>query len=158
MQAKKVLLVDDSKSARFILGRLLQQHEYHVEMAESAEEALGLLKANQPDAIFMDHMMPGMDGLIATSRIKQNPATAHIPIVMCSSNEGEDYLEQAVDQIGQITEACHRSDLTFGLEVEANLVGRTGHLLAEIHRRVNNPALVLVFDAANLIVQGFSPA
>ena len=68
------------------------------------------------------------------------------------------YLEQAVDQIGQITEACHRSDLTFGLEVEANLVGRTGHLLAEIHRRVNNPALVLVFDAANLIVQGFSPA
>lgn len=70
----------------------------------------------------------------------------------------EDYLEQAVDQIGQITEACHRSDLTFGLEVEANLVGRTGHLLTEIHRRVNNPALVLVFDAANLIVQGFSPA
>lgn len=70
----------------------------------------------------------------------------------------EDYLEQAVDQIGQITDACHRSDLTFGLEVEANLVGRTGHLLAEIHRRVNNPALVLVFDAANLIVQGFSPA
>jgi sugar phosphate isomerase/epimerase len=67
-----------------------------------------------------------------------------------------DYLEQAVDQIGQIAEACHRSDLTFGLEVEANLVGRTGQLLAEIHRRVNHPGLVLVFDAANLIVQGFS--
>ncbi len=68
----------------------------------------------------------------------------------------EDHLEQAVDQIGKIAEACHRSDLTFGLEVEANLVGRTGQLLAEIHRRVNHPALVLVFDAANLIVQGFS--
>ena len=67
-----------------------------------------------------------------------------------------DYLEQAVEQIGQIAEACHRSDLTFGLEVEANLVGRTGQLLAEIHRRVNHPGLVLVFDAANLIVQGFS--
>ncbi|MFM7136283.1 MAG: sugar phosphate isomerase/epimerase family protein [Planctomycetota bacterium] len=69
-----------------------------------------------------------------------------------------DYLEQAVDQIGRIAEACHRSDLTFGLEVEANLVGRTGQLLAEIHRRVNHPDLVLVFDAANLIVQGFSTA
>jgi len=69
-----------------------------------------------------------------------------------------DHLEQAVDQIGRIVEACHRSDLTFGLEVEANLVGRTGQLLAEIHRRVNHPALVLVFDAANLIVQGFSTA
>jgi sugar phosphate isomerase/epimerase len=70
----------------------------------------------------------------------------------------EDHLEQAVDQIGRIAEACHRSDLTFGLEVEANLVGRTGHLLAEIYRRVNHPGLMLVFDAANLIVQGFSTA
>ncbi len=70
----------------------------------------------------------------------------------------EDYLEEAVDRIGLIAEACHRSDLTFGLEVEANLVGRDGHLLAEIHRRVNHPGLVLVFDAANLVVQGFSPA
>lgn len=66
------------------------------------------------------------------------------------------HLPQAVDQIGQIAETCHRSDLTFGLEVEANLVGRDGLILAEIHRQVNHPALMLVFDAANLICQGFS--
>ena len=70
----------------------------------------------------------------------------------------EDHLEQTVDQLGKIAEACHRSDLTFGLEVEANLVGRSGQLLAEIHRRVNHPALVLVFDAANILCQGYSPA
>ncbi len=70
----------------------------------------------------------------------------------------EDFLDEAADRIGQIAEACHRSDLTFGLEVEANLVGQTGELLAEIHRRVNHPGLVLVFDAANLTVQGFSTA
>ena len=70
----------------------------------------------------------------------------------------EDHLEEAVDRIGRIAEACHRSDLTFGLEVEADLVGRTGKLLAEIHRRVNHPGLVLVFDAGNLVVQGLSPA
>jgi len=72
---------------------------------------------------------------------------------------GEDprnHMAQAVDQLGQIAEAVHRSDLTFGLEVETNLVGCTGRLLAEIHREVNHPALVLVFDAANLVVQGFS--
>ncbi len=69
-----------------------------------------------------------------------------------------DYLDEAADRIGQIAEVCHRSDLTFGLEGEANLVGRSGELLAEIHRRVNHPGLVLVFDAANLVVQGFSPA
>jgi len=69
-----------------------------------------------------------------------------------------EHLPQVVDQLGQIAEACHRSDLTFGLEVEANLVGQDGRLLAEIHRQVNHPAMVLVFDAANLICQGFTPA
>jgi sugar phosphate isomerase/epimerase len=74
---------------------------------------------------------------------------------------GEDprgHLPQVVDQLGQIAEVCHRSDLTFGLEVEANLVGGDGFHLAEIYRHVNHPALTLVFDAANLIVQGFSPS
>jgi len=69
-----------------------------------------------------------------------------------------DHLAQTVDQLGQIAEACHRSDLTFGLEVEANLVGGDGHTLAEIYRQVNHPAMLLIFDAANIIVQGYSPA
>ena len=68
-----------------------------------------------------------------------------------------EHITQVVDQLGQIAEVCHRSDLTFGLEVEANLVGQTGALLNEIHRQVNHPAMVLIFDAANLVVQGFSP-
>ena len=70
----------------------------------------------------------------------------------------KDHLPQVVDQLGQIAEVCHRSDLTFGLEVEANLVGGNGHILAEIHRQVNHPAMMLVFDAANLLVQGYSRA
>jgi len=69
----------------------------------------------------------------------------------------EDHFPQAVDQLGQIAEACHRSDLTFGLEVEPNLVGENGYLLAELYRQVNHPAMVLIFDAANIIVQGYSP-
>jgi len=66
------------------------------------------------------------------------------------------HVPQAVDQLGQIAEACHRSDLTFGLEVEANLVGQNGRILAEIHRQVNHPALVLIFDGANLVCQGYT--
>ena len=69
-----------------------------------------------------------------------------------------EHLPQAVDQIGQVVETCHRSDLTFGLEVEANLVGQNGELLAEIHRQVNHPALVTIFDGANLVCQGYSTA
>jgi sugar phosphate isomerase/epimerase len=67
------------------------------------------------------------------------------------------YFAQAVDQIGHIAETCHRSDLTYGLEVEANLVGQNGYLMAEIYKQVNHPALVLIFDAGNIITQGYSP-
>jgi len=69
----------------------------------------------------------------------------------------EDHLPQVVDQLGRIADRCAEFGLIFGLEVEANLVGSNGYLLAEIHRQVNRPNLVLVFDAANLIVQGYSP-
>jgi sugar phosphate isomerase/epimerase len=48
--------------------------------------------------------------------------------------------------------------LTYGLEVEANLVGCTGPILAEIYRQVNHPGMFLIFDAANILAQGFSPA
>jgi sugar phosphate isomerase/epimerase len=68
----------------------------------------------------------------------------------------EDHLSQAVDQLGQIAEACHRSDLTFGLEVEANLIGQNGHLMAELHRQIDHPAVMLIFDAANIIMQGYT--
>lgn len=72
-------------------------------------------------------------------------------------SDPQEHLPQAVDQLGQIAETCHRSDLTFGLEVEGNLIGHNGHLLAEIHRQVNHPAMVLIFDAANILCQGYTP-
>jgi sugar phosphate isomerase/epimerase len=67
-----------------------------------------------------------------------------------------EHLPQAADQLAQIAEACHRSDLTFGVEIEANLVGQSGQLMAELHRRVNHPALVTIFDGGNIISQGYS--
>ncbi len=72
-------------------------------------------------------------------------------------SDPKEHLNQAADQLAQIAEACHRSDLTFGLEIEANLVGQTGELIAELHRRANHPALVTVFDAGNIISQGYTP-
>ena len=68
-----------------------------------------------------------------------------------------EFVPQAADQLAQIAETCHRSDLTYGLEIEANLVGQSGELVAELHRRVNHPALVTVFDAGNIVSQGYTP-
>jgi sugar phosphate isomerase/epimerase len=68
-----------------------------------------------------------------------------------------DHLNQVVDQLGQIADVCDQAGLTFGLEVEANLVGQTGKVLAEVHRKVKSNALVLIFDGANLVCQGMTP-
>src|SRR4029079_6770116 len=68
------------------------------------------------------------------------------------------HINQVAEQLGEIAEMCHRSDLTFGLEIEANLVGQSGTILADIHRQVDHPALVLIFDAGNIVTQGCSAA
>jgi CheY-like chemotaxis protein len=89
------LIVDDSRTAREGLRRMLADHGLRVETAESAEAALEFLAAHRPDVIFMDHMMPGMDGFQAVKAIKENPATATIPVMMYTSQSGELYVGQA---------------------------------------------------------------
>ncbi|MCG8536442.1 MAG: response regulator, partial [Pseudomonadales bacterium] len=96
MSIKHALVVDDSKSARFSLKKLLQQQDIKTDFAESAGDALNYLSSNNPDIIFMDHLMPGMDGFEATKAIKSNPDTKDIPIIMCTSKEGSDYAQQAL--------------------------------------------------------------
>ena len=95
MGAKRALIVDDSKTARLFLARVLEKYEIDVDSAESAEAAIDYLNENRPDVIFMDHLMPGMDGLQAVQHIKNDPRTATIPIMMYTSQEGELYLGQA---------------------------------------------------------------
>jgi len=95
MSSKRALVVDDSKSARAFLSRILERHEISVDGADSAEAAIDYLTRNKPDVIFMDHMMPGMDGFQAVQSIKNNPRTCAIPILMYTSQEGDLYLGQA---------------------------------------------------------------
>jgi CheY-like chemotaxis protein len=92
---KRALIVDDSRSARVILSRMLEGYGLQVDSSESAEHALEFLRQTRPDVIFMDHLMPGMDGFQAIQAIKGNPDTAMIPVVMYTSQEGELYVSQA---------------------------------------------------------------
>ncbi len=98
MSPRKVLLVDDSKSARYALRLLLQKNDLEVETADSAETALEMIKQSPPDAVFMDHLMPGMNGFEALDAIKGDPQTQHIPVVMCTSNDEEQYQIQAKEK------------------------------------------------------------
>ena len=68
-----------------------------------------------------------------------------------------DHVPRAAEQLRAIAEACAAAGLYFGLEVEANLVGRNGELSAALYEAVDHPNLGLVFDAANMVCQGYSP-
>jgi CheY-like chemotaxis protein len=95
MAARLALVVDDSRTARMTLQRMLEKQGMEVDALESAQDALQYLVTKVPDVIFMDHMMPGMDGFQAVEAIKNNPATATIPIMMFTSKGGDLYLSQA---------------------------------------------------------------
>ncbi len=92
---KVALIVDDSKLAQFVLRKMLLEHDLVVDSVESAEEAMDYLIAKKPDVIFMDHTMPGMDGLQAVKEIKENPDTASIPIMMYTSKSDGVFVNQA---------------------------------------------------------------
>jgi CheY-like chemotaxis protein len=94
---RSALIVDDSRTALVALSRLLKAQDIATDMVESGPEALNLLRHNaKPDVIFLDHMMPGMDGFEVLAALKANNQTAAIPVVMYTSKEGEAYMGQAL--------------------------------------------------------------
>ncbi len=151
MGQKRALVVDDSKSARVILSRMLEKYDIEVDMAESAEQAIEYLKHDRPDAIFMDHLMPGMDGLQAVQAIKGNPHTATIPIMMYTSQEGELYVGQAraLGAMGVLPKQVRPVDVS---KVLYEL-----HLLPD-RRDADEPALVPVEIGASGAVERPPPA
>jgi DNA-binding response OmpR family regulator len=74
---------------------MLAEHNLDVDTSESAEEALGYLSRQKPDMIFLDHTMPGMNGLEVLKVIKDNPDTSAIPVMMYTSQEDSTYMSKA---------------------------------------------------------------
>lgn len=71
--------------------------------------------------------------------------------------KAEDHVEQAADQIRQIAQKCAEEGLVYGLEIEPNLVGETGPLLAKLAEVVDHPNMVLIFDGGNVAAQNKNP-
>jgi CheY-like chemotaxis protein len=90
-------VVDDSRVALVSLSRRLKEHGLTVDTAESGVEAIDYLRMNlHPSVIFLDHMMPGMDGFDTLRALKSEPRTCTVPVVMYTSTEGESYIGQAL--------------------------------------------------------------
>jgi signal transduction histidine kinase len=106
----RILIVDDERRNAELLKVMLIPEGYVLSTATSGEDALALLADQPPDLILLDVMMPGMDGYQVATRIKQNPATNNIPVIMLTAlddrnarmlglNAGaEDFLTKPVDR------------------------------------------------------------
>ena len=81
-----ILLVEDNEASRDALSRRLERHGYHVMLAVDGLQAVTVARASLPDLILMDLGLPGIDGFEATSQLKGDAATRHIPIVVLSAH------------------------------------------------------------------------
>jgi PAS domain S-box-containing protein len=82
----KVLVVDDIVTNLKVAAGLLAPYKVKVDVCESGAEAIDLIKKNAYDLVFMDHMMPVMDGLEATAKIRELPGGQEIPIIALTAN------------------------------------------------------------------------
>jgi two-component system, cell cycle response regulator DivK len=93
----KVLIVEDHSDCRQMLVQMLNAAGLNAIEAMTAEEALAKAASEKPDVIIMDLSLPGMSGIEATTRLKLEPATSHIPVVAFTAwSEGE-YKRRAVN-------------------------------------------------------------
>ena len=109
MAIHKILIVDDSPTERYYLTDILVKNGFAVTTADNGEEALARIKADKPELILMDVVMPGANGFQVTRAIARDPALAGVPIIICSSKNQEtdriwglrqgarDYLVKPVD-------------------------------------------------------------
>ena len=109
MAIHKILIVDDSPTERYYLTDILVKNGFSVTTAENGEDALACIKADKPQLILMDVVMPGANGFQVTRAIARDPDLADVPIIICSSKNQEtdriwglrqgarDYLVKPVD-------------------------------------------------------------
>jgi len=86
-EGTRVLIVDDSPTIVAMLRKFLQQNGYATLEAGDAEKGVEIARAERPDMIFLDIVLPGMNGFAALRLLRRDEATRDIPIVMISGNE-----------------------------------------------------------------------
>jgi twitching motility two-component system response regulator PilH len=86
-QGARILVVDDSATIRAVLGRMLEVDGYDVVRAADGESALEMARAEPPAMIFLDIVLPGINGFAVLRALRHDPATQHVPIVMISGNQ-----------------------------------------------------------------------
>jgi CheY-like chemotaxis protein len=94
---RTILLVEDFDDTRLMMKLWLVKNGYRVLEAETGQEAINVAQRERPDLIIMDVMMPGMNGLDATQRIREYQALRRTPIVAVSAYGADEYRSIAIE-------------------------------------------------------------
>jgi len=86
MANELILVVDDDEWNHKLMRDLLEFMGYRVLVAVTGEDGIVLAVEHRPDLVLMDYLLPGIDGIEAFRRIRDNPATAHIPVVAITAS------------------------------------------------------------------------
>ena len=81
MGKKKILIVDDDKDVLSVLEKRLTVEKYSVITANNGQDAIILAKAQRPDLIILDIIMPGIDGAEVAGKLREDPETKNIPVI-----------------------------------------------------------------------------
>jgi twitching motility two-component system response regulator PilH len=86
---QKILIVDDSPTERYYLTDILVKNGFSVSTADNGEDALLKIRADRPELILMDVVMPGANGFQVTRSIARDPELSAVPVIICSSKNQE---------------------------------------------------------------------
>ena len=85
----RVLIVDDSPTEIVKLRQILSKHGYDVLAADSGEQGMEMVRAEHPDVVLMDIVMPGLNGFQATRQLSRDPATSAVPVIIVTTKDQE---------------------------------------------------------------------
>ncbi len=119
----RVLVVDDSPFMVRLVTYILEEAGYETMSAENGKAALELMAADPPDLVFLDTMMPEMDGLETLRAIRANPQTRDVPVLMLTAKtQAEDYrVAEEAGANGYLTKPFHQAGV---LDSVARHLGR----------------------------------
>jgi putative two-component system response regulator len=156
----KILVVDDEPAVQRLLDQLLRRHGYTVEAADDGEMALAAVRANPPDVVLLDVVLPGISGYEVCRRLRRDPATRLLPVVLITGLhereqrlEGveagaDDFLCKPVDTqelLARVRSLARMKRYTDDLDSAASIImtlavmieARDGHTDGHCHRMAN---------------------
>ncbi|MEM7766577.1 MAG: PleD family two-component system response regulator [Pseudomonadota bacterium] len=148
----RILVVDDIEQNRRMLRARLEASYHDVIEAEAGVEAIEIAELERPSIILLDVMMPGIDGFETCRRLKSNPLTAHIPVVMVTALSDSEHRVQGLEAGAEDFLTKPIDEIALSSRIEA--LSRYNTVAEELRQRQASGAAVGAFDEQETIELG----